>query len=144
MRALDPITRADFQRLSALRLREAEDLLAHGHDEGAYYLAGYAVECALKACICRRLTPEPIPPKSDNVRVMYSHRLVDLLSIAGLKGQLDADGTADAALSDYWLVTKDWSEESRYALPTPADAQQLYTAVGDPMHGVLRWLHRSW
>jgi HEPN domain-containing protein len=48
------MNRADFQQLSELRLREAQALLAAGLPDGAYYLAGYAVECALKACIAKR------------------------------------------------------------------------------------------
>jgi hypothetical protein len=47
MRGLDPITRADFQQLSESRLEEAATLLANGHAAGAYYLAGYAVECGV-------------------------------------------------------------------------------------------------
>jgi HEPN domain-containing protein len=45
------MNRFDSQKLASLRLREAKALLAAGFPEGAYYLAGYAVECALKACL---------------------------------------------------------------------------------------------
>ena len=45
------MNRADFQRLADVRIDEAGVLLAAGRWSGAYYLAGYAVECALKACI---------------------------------------------------------------------------------------------
>jgi HEPN domain-containing protein len=40
------MNRADFQKLAELRIREAKVLLDSKHYEGAYYLAGYAVECA--------------------------------------------------------------------------------------------------
>jgi HEPN domain-containing protein len=43
--------RNDLMRLSRLRIREARVLLEAGEFPGAYYLAGYAVECALKACV---------------------------------------------------------------------------------------------
>jgi hypothetical protein len=36
-----------------VRLAEAEALMNLGHADGAYYLAGYAVECGLKACIAQ-------------------------------------------------------------------------------------------
>ena len=49
------VTRADFQQLADLRLKEAKALLDVGMWDGAYYLAGYAVEVALKARICRVL-----------------------------------------------------------------------------------------
>lgn len=45
--------RKDFQDLAMVRVREAEMLLAAGLFDGAYYLAGLAVECALKACIAK-------------------------------------------------------------------------------------------
>jgi hypothetical protein len=61
--ALDPITRRDFQRLSETRCNEATALLAAQQFEGVYYLIGYAVECALKACICRRHLPDHFPPR---------------------------------------------------------------------------------
>jgi hypothetical protein len=42
------MTRKDFQRLTRLRLNDARTLLKNGNNEGAYYLTGLAVECALK------------------------------------------------------------------------------------------------
>jgi hypothetical protein len=41
--------RADFQHLARARVKEAEILINAGEFDGAYYLAGYALECALKA-----------------------------------------------------------------------------------------------
>jgi len=43
------MNRVDLQQLAELRLKESKALFAAGFPEGAYYLAGYAVECALKA-----------------------------------------------------------------------------------------------
>jgi hypothetical protein len=48
------VNRAEFQKLADLRAREAGVLLAAKCYDGAYYLAGYAVECALKECIARK------------------------------------------------------------------------------------------
>jgi len=42
------MNRADFQQLADERISEAAVLLAASKFSGAYYLAGYAVECALK------------------------------------------------------------------------------------------------
>ena len=47
------MNRVDFQGLSRLRIREARALLRLGEWAGAYYLAGYAVECALKSVISK-------------------------------------------------------------------------------------------
>jgi hypothetical protein len=47
------MNRNDLQNLSRLREKEAKVLLDNGCFAGAYYLLGYAVECALKACIAK-------------------------------------------------------------------------------------------
>jgi hypothetical protein len=47
------MNRNDFQKISRLRVKEAKALLDNGYPAGAYYLMGYAVECALKACIAK-------------------------------------------------------------------------------------------
>jgi HEPN domain-containing protein len=47
------MTRWDLQKLAEDRLLDAEALLAAGRWSAAYYLAGYAVECAIKACIAK-------------------------------------------------------------------------------------------
>jgi HEPN domain-containing protein len=45
------MNRTDLQILAEDRLKDAEVLLANGRFGAAYYLAGYAVECGLKACV---------------------------------------------------------------------------------------------
>jgi HEPN domain-containing protein len=49
------VNRAELQRLTRDRIRDAKALLTAGRWSGAYYLAGYAVECGLKACIIVQL-----------------------------------------------------------------------------------------
>jgi hypothetical protein len=112
MRALYSITRSDFQRLADLRIQEAQGLLGLGHTAGTYYLGGYAVECALKACICAITRPDHFPPPVDVARELYSHNLEQLLSHARLKAVLEED--PDSALRANRRLVKDWSEQSRY------------------------------
>jgi hypothetical protein len=67
------MNRTDFQQLAELRLREAEALLAAGLPDGAYHLAGYSVECALKACIAKRTQLHDFPEKklvNDSIRTI--------------------------------------------------------------------------
>ena len=45
--------RKDLRALSRVRLSGARALLKARLPDGAYYLAGYPVECALKACIAK-------------------------------------------------------------------------------------------
>ncbi len=59
------MNRMEFQGLAEIRIREAEILLAAGAWDGAYYLAGYAVECALKACIAKKTVEHSFPRLQD-------------------------------------------------------------------------------
>ena len=78
------MTRHDFQELAEIRLRDARTLLRAKCYDGAYYLAGYAVECALKACVARRIKRYEFPDR-DFVRKAYTHDLTDLARLAGIE-----------------------------------------------------------
>lgn len=62
--------RKGLQELSNVRLKEAKALLKVGMADGAYYLAGYAVECALKACIAKETRRYDFPDKRESIRVI--------------------------------------------------------------------------
>jgi len=49
-------------------------LFAAGRFSGAYYLAGYTVECGLKACVAKLTTPESFPDK-ELANAVYTHDL---------------------------------------------------------------------
>jgi hypothetical protein len=84
-------TRKDVQRLAELRAREAAALVRSRNQQGAYYLAGFAVECALKACIAKKTRRHDFPADARHAGKVYSHDLSELLKLAGLSGQLDRD-----------------------------------------------------
>lgn len=138
------LTRSDFQRLADVRVREAQALLTAGEYSGAYYLAGYAVECALKACICRQYPGETFPSKARARGDVYIHNLALLIHEAELTATHRAEEDADSAFADAWNVALGWSEQSRYAFFQEQDASGLYAAVTDSEHGVLQWLRRHW
>ena len=138
------MNRADFQNLAAIRLVEAEALLASGNYSGAYYLAGYVVECALKACIARSTREYDFPPPARVVQEIYTHDLVRLIRSAGLQADLDAHRAAAPTFSQSWLTVTDWSEQARYGTYAQAEADELIQAINDPLHGVLSWLQRYW
>jgi HEPN domain-containing protein len=78
-----------------LRAEEAAVLAQSGRQEGAYYLAGLAVECALKACIAKRTRLHQYPPK--NTGQYYEHDLDVLLKLADLQDQLDNESKRSPA-----------------------------------------------
>jgi len=104
--------REDLQGLSLLRVREAKALYAAGHFDGAYYLGGLGVECALKACIARKTRRFEFPDKPRADRV-YNHRLETLLKEAGL--ELELAGASDA-VKENWTTVRDWKIEVRYVI----------------------------
>src|SRR5579862_2473206 len=62
------VNRTDFQELAEVHLQNAEALLKARLYAGAYYMSGYVIECALKACICRRTKQFDFYPRPDEAR----------------------------------------------------------------------------
>src|SRR5213595_801683 len=77
------VTKADLEALAEVRPADSFFLLQAERASSAYYLAGYAVELALKACIAKSFQPNAIPDKAF-VNKIYSHSLEKLLGLAGL------------------------------------------------------------
>lgn len=108
------MTRKDFQLLANLRAVEAGVLAHNGNEQGACYLAGLAIECALKACIAKRTRRHDFPPDRKTIEEVYSHELVKLAKLAKLNDRLDKDMKKRAALGTNWGVVKGWTVASRY------------------------------
>src|SRR5688572_28154976 len=136
--------RTDLQRLAESRVADAEVLLQAGRWAAAYYLLGYAVECALKACASRQFHESEVPDKTV-VNHFYTHRLDKLLGISGVKAGLEARAGAEAAFQVNWNTVRDWNETSRYDHSTSeAKARDMLVAVTDPNMGILSWLRTQW
>ena len=134
---------SDFQALAGARLDEAQLLFTGGRYNGAHYLAGYAIECALKACIAKPTAEHDFPPRPEEVRRMYSHNLADLAKVAGLEAER-VRASNDPVFERHWKAVVSWNEQSRYARWTQLQAAALLEAVSDQEHGVLRWLQGFW
>jgi len=137
------IAKADLQTLSVDRLSDAQVLFQAGRFSSAYYLSGYSVELAIKACIAGVFQANAIPDKAF-VNAVYSHKLDELLGIAGLKTKLAEDMRDDAALSVGWGIASKWREDSRYKLWDQFAAESIINSIADEKHGVLQWLKRHW
>jgi len=136
--------RNDLRRLSRLRIREARILLRAGALHGAYYLAGYAVECALKACIASQFQQHDIPDRKF-VNDVYTHDMDKLLDLAGLRPPLQQDAAVHPQLQTNWNVAKDWKETARYSPGiTQQETQDLYSACTARRYGVLACLRSQW
>lgn len=137
------MNRGELQTLSKMRLREARSLFDNQHFSGSYYLAGYAVECALKACIAR-LTVRHEFPDRDRVTRSYSHKPAELLKVAGLSDALLGSAKRDLSLSASWSIVVNWSEQSRYSVWDQREAEAMLKAVGGTRTGVFRWITQHW
>ncbi|MFO0796974.1 MAG: hypothetical protein U0804_05815 [Gemmataceae bacterium] len=140
-----PLTRTDFQQLADARAAEAEALIMARLWDGAYYLAGYAVECALKACVAKLTQAEEFPDKERAFKA-FSHKVEDLLELAKLKKERDDAIAADPTRTckRYWDAVREWNEAARYARWNEAQARDLWVAITDPTHGVLPWVKSRW
>jgi len=147
-------SRSDFRWLAGTRIREARALLEQGLFDGAYYLAGYAVECALKARIVQKFRRSELPDRTL-VNDMYKHDLEKLLGLADLKGEFER-ARSDTEFALNWSAVKNWRSEARYEAfgrgvkpgrkgpGAEQRARELYKAITDRRHGVLPWLKRFW
>ena len=139
------MNRIDLQKLAQIRTEEAEALLRAKKWAGAYYLAGYAVECGLKACIAKKTKRHDFPPDKDFVGKCYTHKLETLVVQAGVQVIFEAARTADPDLNVNWNIVTYWDEKARYERKrSRAQAQELYDAITDATHGVLTWIKLHW
>lgn len=132
-----------MQILSGVRLAEANALFAAGFPDGAYYLTGYAVECALKACIAKRTERYDFPDKKS-VDASYTHNLRDLIRVANLELARLKEAKTDPDFRNNWDLVQQWSEHSRYRRHDSKMAEALLNAVSSRKHGVMRWIKRHW
>jgi HEPN domain-containing protein len=138
------MNRTDLQYLAELRLKEARALLDAGCFEGSYYLAGYAIECAIKACFARKTEKHDFP-NLKAVDQIYKHDPTKLISAAGLEEDWDKELKSNRPFNANWAVVKQWSEQKRYSTRiAESDAKDLLSAISDPVNGVLTWLKKFW
>lgn len=137
--------RTILQQLAGLRLQEAKLLARERHFSGAYYVAGYAIECALKACIAARFRENEIPDRKF-VNDIYTHDLGKLLGLAGLEEELTEARQRDPELDQRWSIVKNWDEKSRYSLWTAEQAAAMIDAIdgNGGIGGLFQWLSIRW
>ena len=137
------MTRRDLRELALIRLNEARNLLKNGHYDGAYYLSGYVIECALKACIAKQTERHQFPDKKT-ADASHTHRLEDLLRVAQLGDFHREEARGNLIFEANWNLVKDWSEQSRYRKHSRDAAKAIFSAIADRKHGVLKWIKRHW
>lgn len=139
------MTRKEWQRKSAVFAQSAKALLEVGQHDSAYYLAGLAMECALKAKIATRFRANDIPAKNVVLEIYNNgHNLTKLIALANLETALSAEERANAIFRASWNTAKTWTVDSRYVTWSPAEASDMVSAVTKRGTGVLAWIRQHW
>jgi hypothetical protein len=139
------VNRADLQQLAEDRLLDAQALLAANRWSGAYYLAGYAVECGLKSCVLAHVVRSGVIFQDRRyAEKCWTHDIEELVRLAGLEAARCVEVAANPSLGKNWLIAGGWSETSRYQQKTQTQAQELFDAVNDHANGVLQWIRKHW
>ena len=136
------MNRRELQGLSRIRLFEAKALLKAGYPDGAYYLAGYSVECGLKACIAKGTKRYDFPDKKT-VDASYTHNLNALVTAANLAPAFK-ERREDRVFLANWELVQEWSERSRYQRHELRSATMLVEAIDNGKHGVMACIRRYW
>jgi hypothetical protein len=144
------LNQAELRQLSQERVKDAKILLDGGRWEFAFYVAGYAVECALKSCVLARMIHTGWVFDNDVKKIdeCRTHEFMSLVTIAGMRDELNTrlrlSVTAGDAFVANWDVAKSWSVSTRYESKSEAQARELYSAITDEPDGVLIWIRSFW
>ena len=106
-----------IRQIAQQRIEEAECLFANGHFDGAYYLAGYALELTLKAKICDCLRVPNFYKQhitGELSKAFKTHKIDNLLLFTGLHETLNTEKQTNPVLLTTWSVVTCWNENSRY------------------------------
>jgi HEPN domain-containing protein len=142
------VNRKELQALAVARVNDAKALLGRKRWAAAYYLAGYAVECGLKACVLRFVEDTGlIFGQKDGLKRLaecWTHDLEKLVGIANLTRELQQARQQSEKFDEYWAVVKKWTEVSRYETKLEDQARELFEAITKPDDGVMRWIRSRW
>jgi HEPN domain-containing protein len=142
------VDQKQLHRLAKVRLQDAQALLGRKRWSGAYYLSGYVIECALKACLLKHLGESDsvfgVQGYLKQLADCWTHDLVRLVNLSGLDADFGVARGANPALGNYWGIAKDWRETSRYEDKTERQAREMFEAVSHKPDGVFLWIQSRW
>lgn len=137
------LKRADLQAYAQAKIDDASILLQNRRFSNAYYLAGYAVELGLKACIARHINAETIPDKYF-IKNILDHQFPKLIGLAGLATELKDQKDNDPDFAANWAIVSEWSPDARYETSDVTSTQTIIAAITHPNSGVLQWIKTHW
>ena len=99
-----------FYRCAVRRLDDAQVLFREGHSTGAIYLAGYTIECVLKALVLNSTSRGQLAPTLNAFRGRRGHDYEWLRS----EYLRRSGGTIPAETTKHLALVGDWSTDMRY------------------------------
>jgi len=146
-------TPQEIYDLAHQRLNEARLLFDGGQVDGAFYLAGYAIELMLKWKICEQFEIPNLfsvsnPPLIEGVRALkdstYTHNLYVLLLFSGLRKKFDRQRGSNMNLQKAnSLLFSCWDPNVRYkpcGYKARQDVSALLDLLEDTNNGLIQWI----
>lgn len=135
------MNRNELRQLSTDRIDDARILLAASRWSASYYLAGYSLECALKACLLAYIERTGIIfTEKKFAERCWTHDPNELVRLAGLDDERNNMCKSSSQFAFNWNHAAAWSEASRYRQTARAKAESLI----DANEGVLPWVRKYW
>ncbi len=127
-----------FRRAAAQRLTAAELLLDHGFNLDAKYLAGYGVECALKALIFERTSHREFSSVFN--RLTSGQKAHDYEMLKALLRRQPINVAIPAVMGAKFRLVATWETNLRYKVISVArqDARAFVEAVTE----IVQWAER--
>ena len=141
-------SRTEIKKIALKKLKDAERLYKSGSYDNAFYLAGYCVELAFKARICKNIAIDNLfMPNSRHLKLFKTHDFDVLLVFSGLSERLDVAKSINVDFHQNWSYICAWKEDCRYGVlgsKNQTEVLQFLDAIRHPTNGFLKWIKRYW
>lgn len=130
------LTSKELKKIAGSKLKDAQVLFANKRYDGAFYNAGYSVECSLKAIIAETIGwPENLDEKKL-LNELHSHDLEKLLKNSGKLTDVQTNLT-----TEWYYVNSYWTPDVRYVRvknKTKTDAKEMIESCERLCHLILQ------
>ena len=100
----------------------------------------------MKACVLVFVekNPDVVFREKKYSESCWTHKIEDLLNLAGLKAARDAEVSVNQVFGLNWQKAKDWDPQTRYRQVSQFEAEKLLDALREANNGVLQWIKVHW
>ena len=141
-------TGEDLKKITNARLKAVKSLKESGDYDTAYYIIGYALECALKSVICKTLNFDNYPDMDGmgkKVETFKTHSFDLLLALSGMEKDFTLNAPAERAYN-WSQFTKAWVIDSRYqpiGIRTKEEIERMIKMLEENENGILYWIEEK-